>query len=174
MLKSAKSFLNIPIISLYNTTKIGSLLDFVVHPDIGKIIGVVGERSGFLKKNVKVVSIADIREMSKEALIVDNEDALVPQGEIIKIDNILKSGIKIFGNKVVTESGRFLGKVSDFLIDELFYLAKIYVKPPLINFFETEIIIPRDFILKVTKEEIIVSDNFLERVKDTEAIGVTE
>lgn len=174
MLKSAKSFINIPIVSLYNSAKIGSLLDFIVESEVGKIIGVVGAESGFFKKKAMVVSVVDIREISKKVLIVDSEDVMVPQEEVIKIDKALKSGIKIFDNRVITESGKNLGRVSDFLVDEFFYIAKIYVKPPLVNILETELIIPRESILKITKNKIIVSDDTLERVKDAETVGATQ
>jgi len=165
MLNSAKSFLNIPIVSLYNTSKIGSLLDFIVDPEQGKAVGIVGEKSGIFKKRVKVISVVDIRELSKEAIVVDNEDVLVSPNEIVKIDSILKQGIKIFNNKVVTEAGKFLGRVSDFLIDDLFYLVKILVNPSLTNIFTTQLIISRDSILAVTKDEIIVK-NDLEGIKE--------
>lgn len=174
MLRSAKSFLNTPIISLYNTTRIGSVLDFVVEPDIGKAIGIVVEKIGFFKKKYKVISIVDVREISKDAFIVDNEDVLVWSPEIIKVDEILKSGIKIFKNKVYTESGKYLGRASDFLMDQFFYVSKIYLKPSLSNIFETELIISRDLILKVTKDEIIVSDDLIKVAKDSEAVGAIE
>ena len=174
MLKSAKSFLNTPVVSLYNSTKIGSLLDFVVEPNTGKIIGIVAAQSGIFKKKAMVISATDIREISKKVLIVDSEDVLVSQEEIIKIDEILKSGIKILDNKVFTEGGKYLGRVSDFLIDEFFYISKIQVRPSLVNVLETEIIILRESILKVTKDKIVVSDDTLERVKDIETVGATQ
>lgn len=174
MLKSAKSFLNIPIISLYNTTKIGSLMDFIIDPDLGKVVGVIGERSGFFKKRIKVISIVDIREISERALLVDNENVLVPQEDIIKINNIINSDIKILENKVITESGKYLGKVTDFLIDDFFYISKLYVNPVLTNILTTQLIISRDLILKVTKEEIIVSDDILEKPREREAVRVPQ
>lgn len=163
-----------PIISLYNSVRIGEILDFIVDPDIGKVVGVIGETTGIFKKRNKIISVIDIRELSKQALIVDSEDVLVWQDEVVKIDNILKSKVKLFGNKVFTESGKYLGKVSDFLIDQLFYLAKLYVDPPLSNIFSTQLIISRDLILKITKNEIIVSDSLIEPEKETEIAEAIE
>jgi len=174
MLRSAKSFLNIPIISLYNTAKIGSVLDFVVDPDTGRVIGIIGERGGFLKRDAKVISTVDVREFSKEALLVDSEDALVSQYDIVKIDSVLKSRIKIFGNRVVTESGKYLGKVRDYLVDDFFLIAKLYVNPSVTNILSSQLIISRDSILKITKDQIIVSDSLLELAEDTEVVGATQ
>ncbi len=172
MLNSAKSFLNIPVVSLYNTQKIGSLLDFIIDSDQGKVVGIIGEKSGIFKKTIKVISVVDIREISKEAVIVDSEDVLVYQHEIVKIENLLKAGVKIFGSKVVTEGGKLLGRVSDFLIDELFYIAKLLVRPSLANILESQLIINRDSILAITKDEIIVKDN-LEEIKEDIRVSET-
>ncbi|OIP23653.1 hypothetical protein COX95_03810 [bacterium CG_4_10_14_0_2_um_filter_33_32] len=173
MLRSAKYFLNIPIISLYNTVKVGSLIDFIIDPEIGKVVGIVGDK-GIVRDKVKVVSMVDVREMSNDAVIVDNEDALVSQEEIVRIDDILKLGIKIIGNKVITESGQYLGKAIDFLLDDFFYINKLYVKPSIMNIVDSQLVIPRELIIKVTKEKIIVSDDLIKTIKEVEPVPATQ
>lgn len=173
MLKSANSYLNIPIISLYNSTKIGEIQEFVVDSEIGKVIGIIVDK-GEIKGTFKVISTVDIREVSNDAVIVDSEEALVLQGDIIRIDKVIKSGIKIIKNKVETESGVYVGKVFDFLLDSFFYVMKLYIKPSLSNIFESQLIIPRELIIKITKEKIIISDDAIKKIKSSEPVIVTQ
>ena len=173
MLRSAKSLLNIPIISLYNSLKVGNLRDFIVDPEAGKIIGILVLKEA-ANGNSLVLSTIDIREMSDQAIIVDSEEVLVLQTDIVRIDSVLKTKIEIFNNKVFTESGKNLGRVQDYLIDDLFFIAKLYVKPALFNIMETEVIIPREAIVKVTKEKIIVSASSLKKIENLEPVRATQ
>ena len=173
MLKSAKIFLGLPIISLATSHKIGSIEDFIIEKQNGVVIGVIGLRYGFLKRKNKVISFVDMRELSEKALVVDSEDVLVDQQEILEIDRNIKAGIKIIGSKVYSIQGQYFGKVFDYLIDDYFQVSKIYIYPPIYNVLENQLIIARDRIVKTVKGKIIINTDNYDETKSPETAKVS-
>ncbi len=173
MLKSAKIFLGLPIISLATGHKIGSIEDFIIEKQNGVIIGVIGRRYGFLKKKNKVISFIDMRELSEKALVVDSEDVIVDQQEVLEIDRNLKAGIEIIDSKVYNIQGQYFGKVSDYLIDDYFQVSKIYIYPPIYNILENQLIISRDRIVRIIKGKIIINTDNYEETKCPETAKVS-
>lgn len=172
MLKAISSFLNIPIISIYNSKKVGEVFDFIVEPSSGRIVGLIGERYGFLKRKNKVIADIDVREISPRALIVDSEDALVAEKDIVKLAEIIKSGKKVLKNKVYSQSGKYIGKVYDYLIDDFFYIQKLYIYPPFFNIFENQLIVSRKNVIAIEKKGIIINDIKREKIKEPKTVKI--
>lgn len=170
MLKLISSFLNIPVISIYNSSKIGFVTEYIIDPESGKVVGVIAGKYGvFVKKNL-VISGVDIREISLKALVVDSEESLVKQKEIMEIDKIIKSGKKVMKAKVYSQSEKYLGKVYDYLVDEFFFIKKLYIYPPFLNVFENQLIISRKNIIEIRKNGIIINDDNRKIAKEPKTV----
>ncbi len=173
MFKEVSLLIQTPIIAATTGRRIGKVEDFIVQPDSGKILALVAKKKTPFTK-MKIISASDIYEFVPGLVVVSSEEAAVEPEEIVRVNEILKQKIKIIGNKVITKSQVYVGKVDDFLIEfPTFYLAKLYVKTNILqDLFKGEIIVPADKIIKITAKAIIVENDVIqkERVKEAKMI----
>jgi len=162
MLKLASTIIGLPIKNIRDGLNLGEVRDFVVDPVDGEILAI--SLKPHLFSSLKIISLIDIREINPEMVIVDSSDVLSEPEEVIRVKEVLGSGIKILKNKVVTESGQKLGEVYDFTFDLIEKeLSRIYVKG---NFIKellslSELIIPKEKIIKITPKAIYVEDGVI-------------
>ena len=101
-----------------------------------------------------------MREFSDVGLIVDSEDNLTDPSDLVRDEDILNMQFEIIGKKLVTQSGKKLGRVEDYVVDDISYrIEKIYARPTAIRTLSTnDYIIARRQIASVNEDEIIVKD----------------
>jgi uncharacterized protein YrrD len=170
MLQSIKRFINTPVVSIRDSKKVAQVLDFIVDPSNGSIVGVVVGKKGLFFKKYIIIPGVDVREISSKAVIIDDVKSIVPQKEVLQLDMILKSKVKILGSKVINTEGRYIGRVYDYAIDDFFNLAKLYVNPPISNILVNQFIIDSSDILDIKKDVIVIQEN--NKVMETEKSGV--
>lgn len=148
-----------PILSVQDSGKIGTISNTIVDPDTLKIIalrvhGAIGSDGG------NILDINSVREYSEFGLVIDSTEELVKDDDIVKIAKVLELNFSLIGLKVETKKGSKLGKVLDFTVtDDNFSVAQIVVKRPTVkSFFDSELIIPRAEIVEITDYKIIVRD----------------
>lgn len=153
---------NLPLAQTSTQSKVGKVLNPVFEPSSGKILGFQVSVSLFQKP--KIVSISDIVSLDKTALVISDENSILDEEEIIRIAEILKSGITVLDQKAQTEGGQNLGKVSDILIDTAtLSITKFYLRGLL-----QERILSFDKVSKITKEAVIFKDDVLEEIESME------
>ena len=148
-----------PVLSVQDSGKIGTISNTIVDPDTLKIIalrvhGAIGSDGG------NILDVNSVREYSEFGLVIDSTEELVKDDDIVKIAKVLELNFSLIGLKVETKKGSKLGKVLDFTItDDNFSVAQIVVKRPTVkSFFDSELIIPRAEIVEITDYKIIVRD----------------
>lgn len=151
--------LGMPILSVQDSGKIGTIANTIIDPDSLKIIalrihGATNSEGG------NILDIQSVREYSNLGLVIDSTDELVKDDDIVKISKVLELNFNLIGLKVETKKGSKLGKVLDFTVSEdNFSVAQIIVKRPAIkSFLDSELTIPRAEIVEITDYKIIVRD----------------
>lgn len=132
----------------------GRVYDVILNTETGKIAGFLLGPSGRT-----VIAPVDVLSWNN-ALVVNDEDDILEIGEIHAVTEALKKRIPVMGNKVITKSGEYLGKVTDFVLHEkMFILTKIHVSKSVMGLFpyDKKIIVHND-ILEIKKDAIIVKD----------------
>lgn len=170
MLKSIKKFINLPIISIRESKKVAEAKDFIVNPLDGSIVGIVVDKKGIFIKKYLVIAGLDVREISEKGIIIDDRKSIVLQKEIIQLDMILKSKIRVIGSKVFSQEGGYIGKVYDYAVDDFFNVAKLYVNPPLSNILVNQFIIDTQDIIEIKRDAIIIKEE--NKVMEPEKSGV--
>lgn len=142
---------------------ITTVKDLVVDPESGKLEAFVVD----INKNL-VISPIDVLFFGNR-IQIHARDAVIHGSEILRVAEIQKKGIRIFGNKVVTEDGFKLGKVVDFSMDMHQYtLKKLFVSKDILGMVRYDgRIIPAKNIVEVLPNKIIVKNN-LEKAKERE------
>ena len=159
MLVSNTKLTGLPILSVQDSGRVGSIANTVIDPDTLKIIafrvyGATNSEGG------NILDVKSVREYSKFGLVIDSTDELVKDDDIVKIEKVLALNFSPIGLKVETKKGTKLGKVTDFTVTEdNFSIQQIIVKRPTIkSFLDPELVIPRAEIVEVTDYKIIVRD----------------
>jgi uncharacterized protein YrrD len=162
MLILYSKLVGLPIIELENQTKLASVLDIIVEPKNGKVLGILAKVGQILVKD-QLVAARDISQVLPTAILVADGERVTAIDEVVRINELYKKRFSLFGKKVVTKSGKLLGKVNDFLIDEeSLSLVKLYVRHLL-----SDRIIPYSAVIKIDDKAVVVKDDF-------EAISVME
>ncbi len=170
MFKQASTILNLPVISAQTERKLGQVLDFIPDSNSPKILALVTEQSYLFKKPQKIFSVVSVLDIIRDAVVVKDEDSIVSPQEIVRASESIKGGIKLLGSKVKTESGGYLGRVSDFVFEMPgFNLSKLYIKG-FLSVLGEEKVVDASKIRKITSKAVIVSDDVLGK----EISGVAE
>lgn len=111
-----------------------------------------------LDNHPSVLHTEDIREISNLGFIVDSAEKLMSPEDLVRLQEILKLKFTLEGKLVVDDTGRKIGKVHDYGLDnQTFQIMQLRVTPQLWQALQnTESIIGRQQIIEVNDHQIIV------------------
>lgn len=146
-----------PVMSLQTGTRLARTSTPLINPANLKIIAfkldgpLLSEQPSFLRT-------ADIREMSSVGMIIDSSDELIGLDDVIKIKQLHELNFSLIGMSVIDETGRKLGKVSNYTVDtSSFVIQQLDVQRGILKgLTETSILIHRSQITEINDNAIIV------------------
>lgn len=155
--------IDLPVLIVDIGKEVGSIKDFVINYETGQLLGFLLSE-GILEKQ-RVVKIEDVKEIGEDAVMISNDQVILPLKNLQFFKESLDKKIKIRNNTVITESGQKLGEVADFDFDDISNkLAKLYVKAGFIkSLFKGKMIIDFSNIISIGKDIIVVKDD---RIKE--------
>lgn len=157
MLQLSTTYLDRSILSLQTGSAIGKTTMIVMNPNNLQIEGWIVDN--YLQKGSFVLPTVEVREFIPKGVVVNHHEALTPTEDLVRMQESLKIRFELMGKSVVTESKQKLGKVTDYAVDENFYVQKLYVNPSLLKSFSAQQkIISRSDIVEITDRKIIVAD----------------
>lgn len=132
---------------------VGRVFDIIVNPDTGKIAAFVLGPTG-----QKVVSPIDVLSWSN-ALIINDEESILNPEDIQIVAHINQKNIRIKGQKVVTKSGEYIGKVGDIAFNsKMFMLTVLLIGKSFLGIYYDKKNVAHKDILEITSEKIIIKD----------------
>lgn len=145
---------------------LGKLSGILLHPDLGRVEGFFVQVNGFLRTEELFIAAPDIVHWGTR-IRVSSSNALSPIEERIRQSELGQDGRTVLGQKILTESGAYLGICRDVQFETVtFRLEWIFPK----KFFRFGAGIPASSIIEVKPESIVVRDPLL----GTPALAVTE
>lgn len=164
---TASKIFDLPVASLESKSKIGQVSNLFFSPDELVLVALEVKTGGFLFSKKLYLSSHDIIDFDKNGLVISSDGVLVESSEIVRIKEIIKAKISVYGQKAVTKSNKYLGKIFDLLIDsETCGITKFYISNLL-----QERILDRNKVEKVTPKAVIFSDEVIEQIPLAEAEG---
>lgn len=159
---SSKLRLDFPVLSVHLGRKIAGTASAIVDPEQLRVIAF--RLKGDIEKDPEagdILMIEDVREVSKQGLIIDSVDRLVEAEEVVKLKKILALNFDLLGLKVVTRKGKDIGKVIDYTIDTgSFMVFQLIVKKPFwASFEEGELTINRSQIVEIDDYKITIKND---------------
>lgn len=160
MFITASKIYGLPVASLESSSKIGEVGFVYFSPDDLSIIALEVNQGFFLFRKKLYLASSDIIELDKKGVVIKNQEVLVTKDEIVRIQKMIKDKTPIYGQRAITKSNKYLGKVVDLLIDTgSFTICKLYIDSMLV-----ERILPADKIEKITPKAIVFSDDVIEGI----------
>ena len=165
MLLTGSKMIGMPVLSLHVGSAIAKTTHAIIDPEN---LGVVAyELDGPIIKNDPevgdILDVKDIRDLSNDGIIVDSADRFTTRDEVIKFDKIMKLHFNLVGLKVVTQSGKKVGKISDYTLDsESMIIYQLIVQRP----FVSSLIDPT---LTINRSQIIEIDDFKVTIRHDKA-----
>lgn len=147
---------------------IGRVSEVIIDNQNIKVAAIAFDQSNLFYSKSQFIMDVDIVHIFKDGVVIKDDESLIDLEESSNLKRFIDDKSYGTGQKVVTESDEYLGKVYDFLIDnETLAITKFYIK----HYFD-EKIIPSTKIVKFENGVITIKDN--KRVKAAEIATVTE
>lgn len=111
-----------------------------------------------LDQSPSLLRIADVREIGPLGLIIDSADELIMPSDVLKIKEVYEFQFALVGKQVIDEKKHKVGKVIGYTLEAgNFVIQQLRVRRPLLKSFgDTELLIHRSQIVRVTDEHIVV------------------
>lgn len=168
MLIELSKIVNAPVGALDRGEKVGTVKRVIVSPDQGKLIAVLIATSGF-PKQAKVISFIDIIEIDRGGVVISSSEQLLDQDEIVRVDELIKKKFNILRLKAVNREEKFLGFISDVIVDsQSGGIMRVYV-----DFLWRNFVFTKEDIVRIELNKAVF-DNGPEEVEEEEGIKIAE
>lgn len=149
--------MNTPVMSLQTGAELGRTAREIIDPRNLSIVAYELE-GPLLDQRPTLLRLDDVREIGPLGMIIDSADELVGVSDVIELQKIYEYKFVLMGKNVVEKDGRKVGKVIGYTVMAgSFLIQQLSVKRPLLRSFgDTEMLIHRSQIVKVTDDQIVV------------------
>jgi uncharacterized protein YrrD len=136
-------------------TPFTTVKDIIVDPDRGVLIAFVIDSN-----HKKVISSLDVIVWG-DVIKINDLSAVADSQDILRVSEVQKKGSYIYGNKVESEKGEYIGKVFDFALNvSTGELTKIFSAKNILGLlkYDSRIIASKN-IIEILPEKIVVKAN---------------
>lgn len=159
MLRLSNTYVNQPVLSLRSGSRIGTLGQPIINPNNLKLEGWYTDNLN--DKGDFILPVIEVRDIISKGIVVNDHTALTEPEDLVRMQETLEINFELPGKLVVTESGKRLGKVSDYAVnDENYYIQKLYVSASILRgLSQQQYTIDRSVIVELTDKKIVVPDS---------------
>lgn len=142
--------------------KMAKVQDFLFDPRNGRIPAVVVLPRGIigLQNKPALLPVEDIVDWQNNLLLVQDEDAITPPEDIVRLQKLVDDHFGLIGVRVVTESGKKLGAVEDYIVEtKLPHISKLVVRRQILWFFSFQEVVPLKRVISMERKRIVIKDD---------------
>lgn len=155
-MKKSTELINLPVVSIEDGEEVGKIKDLIVNPKKAEVTALAISDDRWYKE-IKVVSYALVCGVGEYAATVESGSTVVNLSSIPEIERLLLEESKIRGAKVITRSGKLIGEVIEYLIEEK--SGKIMFYEITLISSEGSVTLPSTSVLTIGKDVLIVVDD---------------
>jgi uncharacterized protein YrrD len=146
--------IGLPVIDDSTEEQVGTLASLLIHPDLGTVEGFFVRIPKFLHSEMLFVSTMDVIHWGTHVRISEAE-ALGPLEDRVRLQVFVHEGRTIIGQKLLTESGAYLGVCQDVQFNtKTFVLEWLFPR----KFLRWGISVPVSAIVEVKREAVVLRD----------------
>ncbi|MEX0919559.1 MAG: hypothetical protein WDZ32_00260 [Candidatus Saccharimonadales bacterium] len=157
MLIPSRQLTSHSLTSLHTGRSLGAISQAIIDPFKLKVVGF------YLQGDSRLLMVDDIREISGSKVALDSEDILAEAEDLLRHQEILDINYQLIGKKAVTRSNEKLGKVDEYVIDNLSWdIAKIHIRQPMWrNLTNGILIVDKQQIVELKENSVVVEDTVI-------------
>lgn len=155
-MKKSSDLFNLPIVTLREGGEIGKVRDLVIDPQNRRISALlVEDREWF--RNPKVVLYTSIKALGDDAVIVETRGDVSSLAQTNELDPLLENQVRVLNARCLSTEGRFMGRVSEFLIDtDTGKITDVEITSP--SSTQKPILVPAESIITLTSDLAIIEE----------------
>lgn len=115
-MKKSFDIIGLPIISITEGTELGKVKSLVINPATGAVAALVID-DGKWYLGAKLLPFSAITGLGEYAVTIENSNSVALYSANQEFEKLLSAEIAVIGTKVLTKSGRILGKVNEIIVD---------------------------------------------------------
>ncbi|MFA6038904.1 MAG: PRC-barrel domain-containing protein [Candidatus Peribacteraceae bacterium] len=146
--------LHLPVVDDDVVEELGRINGVLIHPDTGKVEGFFLRTHGFFRRQNLFLATEDIQRWGLR-ITVRGPEVLAPVEERVRLQTLLEEGRYVLGQRVVTETGRTLGRCADVQFETEFFMVEWLL---IRKFWRWRTSLPLSQILEVRKDAVVVRD----------------
>lgn len=162
MIINNQDLINRKLLSIQTGRPLGVITELMIDPrDLSIPALFVKERNS--KNTNAIIHTEDIRKFALNSLLVNDYEDIMDYEDINNLKEVVDLDFGIIGCRVVTQSGKKLGKVSKVAVytKESWRVEKIYIEQSLFkNLSDVELAINFSQITQTSKDKITVKDSY--------------
>jgi len=169
MLRFGNDLLGVNVSSIDSSRIIAVVIDVLLNPnDLSVAALICNKRSS--GEDLYLLP-QDIHDYTGPAITVQNEEALTQDEDMIKLRDVITINFKLVGKRVISDSKRKVGKVTEYVIDdETFKIMKIHAKPIITKLLKSsDLIISRTQIVELNDKEVVVRESTVKNSRFVQA-----
>ncbi len=116
-MRRAREIIGLPVLTFDTGRKVHEVKDILIDPEENVVLALLVDEGGWASE-AKVVPFDGIHSIGPDAVVIENERAVIPVSANRRIHAALGKDRIVIGTRVFTEDGRDLGTVDDVIIDE--------------------------------------------------------
>ncbi|HEX5798084.1 MAG TPA: PRC-barrel domain-containing protein [Candidatus Saccharimonadales bacterium] len=158
MLRLHETLLDVPVLSLRTGGQVAIATKMIINPNNLKVLGwYVNDR---FSSDELILLSGDVREISSKGIIINDHEVLSEPEELVRHKEVLEVDYDLMGKKVVSESGKKYGKVTDFSVETGgMIIKKVYASQSIIKDFSGgNLSIDRNQIIEITRSKVIIKN----------------
>ncbi|MCX7779686.1 MAG: PRC-barrel domain-containing protein [Negativicutes bacterium] len=115
-MKKSADILGLPVISITEGKELGKVKNLVVNPAAGSVAALAID-DGKWYLGAKLLPFSAIIGLGEYAVTIESSSNVSLYSENPELEKLLTAEVGVIGSKVLTKSGRILGKVNEFIVD---------------------------------------------------------
>lgn len=156
MLYLSSQIINLPVLSIRSSARIGTVLGPIINPHNLHIDGFYCKA---IHQNQQLVLLdMNIREFNPRGIAINDHNELSEPSDLVRLKSVLDLKFKLIDKRVLSVK-KNIGKIAEYAIDkESLFIQKLYVSPPVWrNINQSRLIFDRKSVIEVTDTHITVS-----------------
>ncbi|MCL4426275.1 MAG: PRC-barrel domain-containing protein [Firmicutes bacterium] len=115
-MKKSLELIGLPIVSIAEGVELGEARELILNPVGGEVAAIV-VTNGKWYSPPRVVPFSLVQGVGQDAIMVENNSAVVPLANMPELEKKLDLDISVRGVRVITRGGRQVGYVKDYYLD---------------------------------------------------------
>ncbi|NPV89186.1 MAG: hypothetical protein HPY50_00225 [Firmicutes bacterium] len=116
-MKRSIEIVGLPVLSIIKGREVGTVKELLIDPNQGEVAFLLlGLENWYSPPGV--LPFKDVSGVGEYALTIEYDNSITPLGEIPEAAQLLANQVKVIGTKVITRKGKYIGKVTEIIIDD--------------------------------------------------------